>query len=122
MHKPSRIHQRSTRMHQASLALCLGVLLLLLGHTVYGSARACLAEWISPMPRHIISYRASSGDTLWDIAAKNIAQGEDIREKIIDIRRLNDLKPNEALQPGQLVQSPVKTIRDGDFRYTVKFP
>lgn len=50
-----------------------------------------------------------SGDTLWSIAAKSLADNEDIREKVIQIRNFNGLSATQIVVPGQIIQIPVKS-------------
>lgn len=65
-----------------------------------------------------ISCRVSAGDTLWTIAGQITQPNEDIRDKVIAIRKLNDLSANQTIQPGQLIKIPVKRLPDSDWRYT----
>lgn len=47
------------------------------------------------------------GDTIWSIAAKYSADDEDIRMKIMKIRRLNKLAKDLNIYPGQVLKVPV---------------
>ncbi len=51
-------------------------------------------------------YRVEAGDRLWDIAAERTVDGEDVRETLHAIRRLNSLD-SSVLQPGQVLVVPV---------------
>jgi nucleoid-associated protein YgaU len=66
-----------------------------------------------------VSYRITSGDTLWNVAGRILQPEEDIREKVIAIRRLNGFSPNETIMPGQVIKVPVKRIQDSGWRYTM---
>lgn len=46
-----------------------------------------------------------SGDTLWEIAKKYVSPEEDVRNLILQIRRINDLKSAEIL-PGLMILIP----------------
>ena len=115
-----RVQKQNDIIHRLSLALCMLMLFWFSAHAIYNAASAEISELLSPRPVQIISYKAGSGDTLWMIAENAVVQDEDIRDKIIAIRKLNGLTPNQALQPGQIIQVPVKGHRDKDFRYTFK--
>ena len=65
-----------------------------------------------------VSCRVSAGDTLWTIASQITQPGEDVRDKVIAIRKLNDLSANQTIQPGQVIKIPVKRLPDSDWRYT----
>ena len=65
-----------------------------------------------------VSCRVSAGDTLWTIAGQITQPGEDVRDKVIAIRKLNDLSANQTIQPGQVIKLPVKRLSDSDWRYT----
>ena len=67
-----------------------------------------------------ISCRVSAGDTLWTIAGQITQPGEDVRDKVIAIRKLNELSANQTIQPGQVIKIPVKRMQDSDWRYTWK--
>lgn len=75
---------------------------------------------LAPNPIHEVSYKISSGDTLWLLASKTVQQDEDIRDKIIAIRNLNGMTPTQSLIPGQIVKIPMKRIEDSGLRYTFR--
>ena len=118
----NNIRPRLNRLHRFNMALCSAVLIILTGNVLFCSLSEELSEIFSPNPPQIISYKVGTGDTLWSIASKAVLPGEDIREKIIVMRRINGLSPNQVLMPGQAVQVPVKRIEDTGFRYTLKTP
>lgn len=115
-------NKKRNRTHRISMMLCCLILFLCVIHTLQGIALFQISELLSPQPMQILSYKTGSGDTLWTIAGNVVTQGEDIRDKIIEIRRLNGLSPNHVLQTGQVVKVPIKNVRDKDFRYTFRFP
>lgn len=47
------------------------------------------------------------GDTIWDIAKNNISEGEDIRNYIYEIRKINNLEEIN-IYPGKVILVPVK--------------
>jgi LysM repeat protein len=50
-------------------------------------------------------YRVRPGDTLWDLARRQVGPEGDPRPLIADIRALNDLS-SPALRPGQVLVVP----------------
>ena len=50
-------------------------------------------------------YRVTSGDRLWDIAAEVTEPGEDVRDTLGAIKRMNGLE-SSLLQPGQVLIVP----------------
>ncbi|MCH3949998.1 MAG: LysM peptidoglycan-binding domain-containing protein [Acidaminococcus sp.] len=49
-----------------------------------------------------------SGDSLWSIASRRTADGEDVREVIDRIVKENKLDQTQAIQPGQVLIVTVK--------------
>lgn len=47
------------------------------------------------------------GDTIWDIAKNNISKGEDIRDYIYEIRKINNLD-TANIYPGKIILVPIK--------------
>ena len=47
------------------------------------------------------------GDTLWEIAREHLSPGEDIREVIYDIKKLNKLDTG-LIYPGDIIKIPSK--------------
>ena len=121
MNIPRKLLRRHT-LHQINISLCCLVLIMIFGNIAYNELSTVVVELISPQPVQVFSYKISPGDTLWTVAGRAVRPGEDIREKIIAIRKQNGLTPNQVLFPGQIVQIPMKNIGDTDFRYTLKTP
>ena len=46
------------------------------------------------------------GDTLWSVAARYGPPGEDVRDLVEELSRLNDLGPSRRLEPGQALRLP----------------
>jgi len=49
------------------------------------------------------------GETLWDIASRITPSGEDVRDTMYDIKRLNAL-PSSALDAGQRIRVPAADV------------
>ena len=116
-----KLHRRHL-LHNINVGLCCLVLTIIFGNFAYTELSTAVLELISPKPTQIFAYKITSGDTLWAVASKAVSPGEDVREKIIAIRKQNGMNPNQVLLPGQIVHIPVKNIADTDFRYTFKTP
>ena len=114
--------RRRHMLHHINISLCCLVLIMIFGNFAYNELSNVVIELISPQPAQMFNYKISSGDTLWTVASRAVRPGEDVREKIIAIRKQNGLTPNQILVPGQVVQIPMKNIGDTDFRYTLKTP
>lgn len=59
-----------------------------------------------------ISYQMISvkpGDSVWSIAANYCTPKDDIRNLIIDIKKINGLSNDVQIYPGQTLKIPVKT-------------
>ena len=56
-------------------------------------------------PARAIEYVVAQGDTLWDVAAEHVGQGEDVRPRIQEIKDLSGIR-SSALQPGQVLHIP----------------
>ena len=54
----------------------------------------------------LVAHTVLPGDTLWDIAGEHVAQGDDVRNLIEDIKRINDLD-SSVIVPGQVLQVPL---------------
>ena len=112
--------RRRQKMHNFNIVLCCLILTMLCGNFIYFEFIDGITEMVSPHSASTVSYKIIQGDTLWTIAGRAVTPGEDVREKIIAIRRLNGMTPNQMLLPGQVVQIPMKNINDANFRYTLK--
>jgi LysM repeat protein len=58
-----------------------------------------------PLPAPGSVYRVRPGDTLWDLARRQVGPEGDPRPLIADIRALNELS-SPALHPGQVLAVP----------------
>jgi len=56
-------------------------------------------------PPPVTSYVVTPGDTLWDIAARHVEAGEDVRVLIHAIRDRSGLD-SSLIRPGQVLQIP----------------
>ncbi|MGF9916597.1 LysM peptidoglycan-binding domain-containing protein [Paenibacillus ehimensis] len=79
-------------------------LLLFVGGTVsawVGNDDA-YAKGAAPAQSYVV---VSQGDTLWSIASSHAAKGQDVREYVFQIKRLNNLK-NVTIHEGQKLLLP----------------
>ena len=72
-----------------------------------------------PKSIHELEYNVSVGDTLWSLAGKTVQSGEDVRDKIIAIQKMNGLAPTQSLVPGQTLRIPMKSPVDPGMRFTL---
>lgn len=80
------------------------VLLLFVGGTVsawVGNDDA-YAKSAAPAQAYVV---VTQGDTLWSIASSHAAKGQDVRECVFQIKRLNNLK-NVTIHEGQKLLLP----------------
>jgi Tfp pilus assembly protein FimV len=54
-----------------------------------------------PSVEHVVT----TGDTLWEIAAEHVAEGDDVRPMIVAIKERSGLTTS-TLQPGQVLHIP----------------
>ncbi len=63
-----------------------------------------------PAAYHKEIVRVYKGDTLWSIASKRTAEGEDVREVLDRIVKANKLDLQKHIQPGQKLIVPTKQL------------
>ena len=112
--------KRQKRWHDVTVALSILVLVAFAGISFMDHLFEAFRFVNNASPLNEVSYRIESGDTLWTLASTMLEPGEDIRNKIIAIRKINGLTPNQSLIPGQIVIIPVKYRDDVGFRYALK--
>lgn len=100
------------------IAMVVGIMLLVFVWNNYSAASANSNS-------KSISYQTVSvkpGDSVWSIAANFTTPKDDIRNVIIDIKKINGLSNNVAIYPGQTLKIPVKAtntiIETNDVRVT----
>lgn len=103
---------------KATIILSIFILVACLGVSAKDHLFASIEELIYPKSIHEITYRISSGDTLWLLAGKTVQEGEDVRDKVIAIRKMNGLTATQSLIPGQTIRIPMKSSADSVLRYT----
>jgi nucleoid-associated protein YgaU len=81
------------------------VVTVLLGFSSYD---VLSMEAAVPAAYHKEIVRVYKGDTLWSIASKRTAAGEDVREVVDRIVRANKLDVRKHIQPGQKLIVPTK--------------
>lgn len=78
-------------------------LVLALGTILLGSQQASAGG--SPRALEVVAYTVAPGETLWSIAASVAGPGEDVRDVIAELERLNGLG-GAGLQAGQQLLVP----------------
>lgn len=91
--RQARAKQLSVRL--GMLAVSVSLVFLLIG----GSAQA------DAPPPPSTEYVVVSGDTLWAIASRHTAEGQDVRATIDRIMRLSEIRTS-SLVPGQVLLIP----------------
>jgi len=112
--------KRQKCWHDVTVVLSIMVLVAFAGNSFMDHLFGAFQFVSHSSPQNEVSYRIESGDTLWTLASTMLEPGEDIRNKIITIRKINGLTPNQSLIPGQIVRIPVKSTNDPGFRYAMK--
>jgi LysM repeat protein len=107
-----------TKLHKANLLVCMVVLVIISGYLISNHLFDSLANITGGRTAELVSYKISSGDTLWKLASQAVTPDEDVRDKIIAIQKANGIKASQALVPGQVIQIPVVKITGEDYRYT----
>lgn len=85
------------------IAMVIGILSLV---SVWNNYSAAAAN------SKLISYQTISvkpGDSVWSIAANFTTPKDDIRNVIIDIKKINGLGNDVAIYPGQMLKIPMRT-------------
>jgi hypothetical protein len=95
-------HKRFIRIAGLLIAAIM-ILLLSLSISLLGGDQDAFAASGDFTVKH--SYEIVQGDTLWSIASHQMHKGQDIREYINEIKKLNGLK-SIILQEGQVIQLP----------------
>ncbi|WP_273062398.1 LysM peptidoglycan-binding domain-containing protein [Colibacter massiliensis] len=63
--------------------------------------------WIGNSHKEYVTVQVHQGDTLWQIASEATADGDDVRNTVVDIVNVNNLGHNEDIYPGQILNVPV---------------
>ena len=116
--RTKRMLARRQTLHNANLAICFLVILFAIGYTLSNHLFDNISEMSAARSKHLVSYKITTGDTLWRIASKSITADEDVRDKIIAIQRLNNISATQTLSPGQIIKIPITKLTTDDFRYT----
>ncbi len=112
--------QRHKLWHDVTITLSILILIAFVGVNLKDHMFASIGEIFDPKPVQEITYKISSGDTLWILASKTTRADEDVRDKIIAIQKCNGLTPTQALIPGQIIKIPMRQVDDPGMRYTFK--
>lgn len=104
---------------KVTIILSIFIIVTCLGISAKDHLFASIEELVYTKSIHEITYRISSGDTLWLLAGKTVQEGEDVRDKVIAIRKMNGLTATQSLIPGQTIRIPMKSSADSVLRYTL---
>ena len=118
--KCARTLKRSNHntMHKANLLLCTVVLVIISGYLFSNHLFESFAKVTGNRTAELVAYKVGSGDTLWKLASQTVTPGEDVRDKIIAIQKVNGMKASQTLVPGQVIQIPIVKVSGEDYRYT----
>ena len=109
---------RQTKLHKANLLVCMVVLVIVSGYLFSNHLFESFAKVTGNRTAELVAYKVGSGDTLWKLASQTVTPGEDVRDKIIAIQKVNGMKASQTLVPGQVIQIPVMKVIGEDYRYT----
>ncbi|TNC16693.1 LysM peptidoglycan-binding domain-containing protein [Georgenia sp. 311] len=87
------------RVVRGALLLLTSLALAIAGGAWVGSVASEAGTYTGPVERVSVG----AGDTLWAIAATSAAEGQDVRDVVDDIMRLNDLGSGELVVGQQIV-------------------
>ena len=105
-------------LYKANLLLCLLIIISVFAYTASNHLFEKFSLLSGAKTEQLISYKISSGDTLWQIANKAVTADEDVRDKIIAIQKLNKINSAQALIPGQVIQIPIARVNIEDYKLT----
>lgn len=106
--------------HDTSIVLSILVIMAFSGVIMKDHMFASFENLLNTNPIQEVSYKIATGDTLWVLASQIVHPDEDVRDKIIAIRKLNGLTPTQSLIPGQIIKIPMKNLDDSGLRYTLR--
>ena len=105
-------------LHKANLLACMVVIMIISGYLFSNHLFESFAKVTGNRTAELVAYKVGSGDTLWKLASQTVTPGEDVRDKIIAIQKVNGMKASQTLVPGQVIQIPVMKVIGEDYRYT----
>ena len=111
--------QIAHRLHQFNITVSVAVVVIIMTMTLANHLFDKFNDLNGTNLPPVISYKISSGDTLWSLTSRTITEEEDLRDKIISIRKINGLAANQQLYPGQIIQIPVNQSTIENFRLTI---
>ena len=106
--------------HDTSIVLSILVIMAFSGVIMKDHMFSSFENLLNTNPIQEVSYKIATGDTLWVLASQIVHPDEDVRDKIIAIRKLNGLTPTQSLIPGQIIKIPMKNLDDSGLRYTLR--
>ena len=106
--------------HDTSIVLSILVIMAFSGVMMKDHMFASFENLLNTNPIQEVSYKIATGDTLWVLASQIVHPDEDVRDKIIAIRKLNGLTPTQSLIPGQIIKIPMNNFDDSGLRYTLR--
>lgn len=116
----NRNHSHShISLHQVNILFSVVIIVIVLTLTTTNYLHNSFQSLGGSTSLQTISYKISTGDTLWNLAAKSITTKEDVRNQIIAIQKINGLTASQQLQPGQVIQIPISQSVEDHFRFTM---
>ena len=91
--------------------IIVSVMLLFFVWNTYSVASAYPDDSFSNPVNYKIIY-VKNGDSLWSIAANWVTPNDDIRNLIVNIKKINGLNNSVEIYPGQALRIPIKSAKD----------
>jgi len=96
-------NQPKLRLTQRGRRLLIAVVVAALAPLLGVGAKAVASE--PPHPDRVSVYTVAPGDTLWRLARTVASDGDDLRDVVRDLEKLNDL-PSSGIEVGQVLLLP----------------
>jgi len=104
-HRPARPAPPVVRLTRRGrlVVILVGLLMVLVVGFFLGAGSVATQERGEAAPTEVV--QVAPGETLWDIAGRLTATGDDVRDVMYDIKRLNALQ-SSSLTAGQRIRVP----------------